>query len=160
MNSYSNIFFTNSVVSIISVVSQPTILLYSSPGIKPGVISNCSSSVAKGKSLLAKLPVSLPLDLLEVLLDVVHNVRKIPLILDLQREAFSALFCSDLDILLIAVIKNDLRDGLEVYALFVTVYNALRGLLVYEHLASFLSEGIIVRSLFNLVIVGQLLGVS
>ena len=89
-----------------------------------------------------------------------HNIRKIPLILYLQRIAFSALFGGNLNILLVAVIKNDLRDGLEVYALFVTVYNALRGLLVNEHLASFLSEGIIVRSLFNLVIVGQLLRVS
>ena len=89
-----------------------------------------------------------------------HNIRKIPLILYLQRIAFSALFSRNLNILLVTVIKNDLGDGLEVYALFVTVYNTLGGLLINKHLASFLSEGIVICSLFYMVSVGQLLGVS
>ena len=49
---------------------------------------------------------------------------------------------------------------LEVNTLFVSVNKALWRLLVNEHLASFLSEGIVVAALFYLVSTGHLLGVS
>ena len=97
-------------------------------------------------------------DLLVVVLDVVHNVRKIPLICDLQRVALSTLLCGDLNVLSVAVVDNGLWFLLENYTGLGPVYELCRGLLINKHLSMSLGEGRSVRPLFNLMSLDQLFG--
>jgi hypothetical protein len=89
---------------------------------------------------LAKLPVALPWHFLKVVLDVVHNVAKVPLILYLQSKRFSSLFRCYLDVLLVTVVEDDLGSGLEHNTRFLSIYLTLWWMLVDEHLTMFLCK--------------------
>ena len=67
----------------------PPELLFSSSSVAHGELGSDFLPLALA---LAKLPVALPWHFLKVVLDVVHNVAKIPLILHLQSKRFSSLF--------------------------------------------------------------------
>ena len=91
-----------------------------------------------------------------MILDVVHNITKVPLICDLQRVALSTLLCGDLNVLSVAVVDNVLWFLLEDYTGLGPVYELCRGLLVDKHLSMSLGERGSVRPLFNLMSLDQL----